>query len=139
MCEKGGAFTWKLSNVNDSYSMFGIFQTGRNSNSKNYLVCSGFEIYGSLKVLEHNFELREEVQKLTYESDMDKNGLVYYMGTNDKTEGFRNPAESGRINVTSSSIQSDSQPMYPIMTRVGILTKLDEEFFIASLKNFKKH
>lgn len=46
-----GAFSvqsWKLENVKESYRYFRILQTGHNSSNHNYLVASGFEIYGTL-------------------------------------------------------------------------------------------
>lgn len=47
---KGQAHTWELSGVEESFSMFRVFMTGKNSNDHWYLSLSGFEIYGTLLV-----------------------------------------------------------------------------------------
>merc|ERR1719181_1526210 len=90
----GGTCTWPIESK-DKFRIFRIRQTGPNSNNHFYLPCSGFEIYGKLFSTEFNIadpdmvkatrkqmmtEL-EEVMDLKYESDFDKNGLVYWMGT----------------------------------------------------------
>eukprot|EP01112_Ceratiomyxa_fruticulosa_P017491 TRINITY_DN545_c0_g1_i1.p1 TRINITY_DN545_c0_g1~~TRINITY_DN545_c0_g1_i1.p1 ORF type:complete len:536 (-),score=85.54 TRINITY_DN545_c0_g1_i1:62-1669(-) len=48
---KFSTHTWPISNgdpVGQSFRYFRILQTGRNSNSRNFLVLSGFEVYGEL-------------------------------------------------------------------------------------------
>jgi len=40
--------SWTIPGVTKAYRYFRILQTGRNSNNHNFLVLSGFEIYGSL-------------------------------------------------------------------------------------------
>lgn len=46
-----------------------------------------------------------------YHSDFDQNGILYYIGTNGNTESFDNPSLSGRVKMTSSSIEK-GQPSF---------------------------
>ena len=40
--------TWTIQNCNQSYRMFRIYMTDKNSHGYWYLSCHGFEIYGHL-------------------------------------------------------------------------------------------
>ena len=44
--------------------------------------------------------------RLSYESDFDENGLIYYIGTNGKSKEWINPAKHGLVSVTSSDGRS---------------------------------
>jgi len=52
-----------------------------------------------------------------YHSDLDENGICYFLGTNWKTEHWKNPALRGVINVSSSRLAKDSKPAYSIVGR----------------------
>merc|ERR1719361_515081 len=52
-----------------------------------------------------------------YHSDMDENGICYFLGTNWKTEHWKNPALRGVINVSSSRLAKDSKPAYSVVGR----------------------
>lgn len=46
--------------------------------------------------------------ELTYQSNGDTNGLIYYLGTNKLSQTFSNPVESGAVVVTESSFINTS-------------------------------
>ncbi len=47
---KGSSHTWKIDGCNEFYSQFQIVMTGKNSCGNWYLCCSGFEMYGSMRI-----------------------------------------------------------------------------------------
>eukprot|EP01083_Nonionella_stella_P247071 857061_1 len=47
---KGSSHTWKIEECNDFYSQFKIAMTGTNSYGSWCLCCSGFEIYGVMRI-----------------------------------------------------------------------------------------
>jgi len=61
----------------------------------------------STKVIEENKQGKAQLQlsslEFKYQSDFDENGLLYYIGTNEKKSVYQNPALSGLIQVTTSS------------------------------------
>jgi HECT-domain (ubiquitin-transferase)/Regulator of chromosome condensation (RCC1) repeat/SPRY domain/Kelch motif len=57
---------------------------------------------------------------LTYESDMDKNGLCYYLGTQRGTAPWENPMDLGLIEVTASTYKSDAAPIQSVVGRTAV-------------------
>ncbi len=57
----------------------------------------------------------------TYQSrDMDKRGVLYWLGSMQKTTVWQNPAERGLVRVTMSSLQSDSKPASFLVGRTAV-------------------
>jgi len=53
-----------------------------------------------------------------YHNDLDENGIVYFLGTNWKTDEWKNPAlERGVIQVSSSRLAKDSAPAWSVVGR----------------------
>lgn len=141
---RGASRTWILKKSNMPYRYFRVRQIGPNSNKHLYLSCSGMELYGRLmrtkvktnapKVetaapntsrklpLAEKENLRKHLEAgkglaFRYHSDLDENGICYFLGTNWKTEEWKNPALMGVINVTSSRLAKDSVPAYAAVGR----------------------
>jgi len=110
---KGSTHTWEV-NCNTAFSSFRIFQTAKNSNAHHYLCISGFEIYGKLFTPPVAVAKRGPVQ-LRYAYDFDTNGLFYWLGS--RTGSWINPAETGLVAVTHSTLAADSVPATAICGR----------------------
>lgn len=110
--KRGATVTFPVEADGRRYRMFRVTQTGVNSNNHYYLACSGMELYGRLFDTmgggdEDEMKFREDdeaVQKFEYESDFDKHGVFWYLGTNGYTTEWQNPAEVGRVIATSSDL-----------------------------------
>lgn len=116
---KGATFTWKIDNPAQKgfFSLFRIFQTGRNSNNHYYLACSGLEFYGVLSEAPPPM-IPPEGLELKYSYDFDANGLFYWIGTRGKKQPWRNPAASGLV-VCSSTQLASNPPSAPVSSIVG--------------------
>eukprot|EP01084_Bolivina_argentea_P049372 90807_1 len=47
---KGSSHTWKIEECNEFYSQFKIAMTGKNGDNNWHLCCSGFEMYGVIRI-----------------------------------------------------------------------------------------
>lgn len=74
---KGSICSWQLNTKYDAYRYFRIRQTGLNSNTHNFLACSGFEIYGVVFPVEA-MRVLVEIRVL-----MLSNEAVLYISTKD--------------------------------------------------------
>eukprot|EP01084_Bolivina_argentea_P100315 180137_1 len=144
---KGATHTWALpaNAVNNmAFSQFRIFQFGVNSNQHHYLPMSGFELYGTV-VSGHDDASQNQranaalggaaadggnvnqasgnSRKFVHRSDFDKNGLFYFLGCQGGVRReYSNPADIGMVQVTSSSLMSDSQPLSALVGRLTTRT-----------------
>eukprot|EP01006_Ploeotia_vitrea_P049935 TRINITY_DN67395_c8_g1_i1.p1 TRINITY_DN67395_c8_g1~~TRINITY_DN67395_c8_g1_i1.p1 ORF type:complete len:1605 (+),score=973.64 TRINITY_DN67395_c8_g1_i1:233-5047(+) len=62
-------------------------------------------------VMRQPLPMRDGLQ-FRYESDFDQNGILYWLGTRKFTAPWRNPAETGIIEVRSSPLASQSMPAW---------------------------
>jgi len=143
---KGATHTWDLPST-QPFRMFRLMLTGPNSNRHHYLACSGFELYGTLydspfpdsmggdnKQEESSIpslvpppplpRSAHEQQQLpakqfTYSHDFDENGICYFLATHGGNVPWSNPCSQGLVNVTASSVMTDSVPMDAV---VGLST-----------------
>lgn len=118
LCRKGQAHTWVLPPIEESYSQFRLYMTDQNSNQHWYMALSGFEIYGTLDGDAVAWE--EEEKEFVYQEDMDTNGILYYLGTNELTDWWQNPAEMGLVRVEACSLQHNSMPKSAIVGREAV-------------------
>ncbi|KMS93883.1 hypothetical protein BVRB_026960, partial [Beta vulgaris subsp. vulgaris] len=65
-------------------------------------------------------EFEHKGQEFVYESDFDTKGILYFFGTCGGTEAWRNPHDLGVVSVTSSSQQSDSNPISAVVGRTAV-------------------
>jgi hypothetical protein len=114
----GMSHTWTLPAVDESYSQFRVYMTDQNSNQHWYMALSGFEVYGTLDGDALAWE--EEEMEFTHESDFDTNGILYYLGTNELTDNWQNPADMGLVRVEACSLQHNSQPKSAIVGREAV-------------------
>lgn len=108
--------------------------TGKNSNNNLFLPVSGFELYGTVFTKNPRDQRQEpqpsnenrpsnrnksHVAHFEYESDFDKNGIFYYLGTNGGRYEWKNPASINMVTVTSSPLgtKPTSAPAYSIVGR----------------------
>jgi hypothetical protein len=154
LSSKGASKTFSVS-LSKHFRIFRIRLTGLNSNNHYNLACSGFEIYGSvirsniaaspvieqkISPIEQN-EIRapEFPKEFKYISDMDTNGICYFLGTKFSSSEWKNPAELGMMSVEASSLLADSEPPSAAVGRsvVRCVTKnLPDSFFIIDFKDF---
>ncbi len=111
---KGSTHTWELDlpAAREFYSMFRLYQTGKNSNNHYYLACSGFELYGALAQTPP-VNLGAAGVELKHQYDFDANGLFYWLGTRGKRQQWRNPAQLGLVAVIASSMSTNPPSMPP--------------------------
>ena len=55
-----------------------------------------------------------------HESDFDKNGIVYHLGTNGGTTAWKNPMDLGKIRVSASTVKGDSEPLSAVVGRTCV-------------------
>lgn len=113
----GDTQTWLIPSTSQDYRYFRIRQTGLNSNNHNYLALSGFEIYGDL-ISDGDYDSVEEytfTNSFAYVSDFDTNGLIYYIASRGGFGDYENPALNGFIDVNSSELADDSEPLFSIV------------------------
>ena len=69
----------------------------------------------------------------TYQSDLDTNGVLYFLGTQGLTQPWQNPVSTGRVAVSCSSLMKDSQPMDAVVGRsvVRCVTAADPAAWIC--------
>lgn len=60
------------------------------------------------------------VKTFTYTSDFDTNGILYWTGTLQGSRQWSNPAVSGLVKITSSSLCGDSSPSTAIAGRASV-------------------
>jgi len=78
----------------------------------------------------------------SYESDMDEQGIVFFLATNWRTEEWRNPASERRlIDIRSSPLQSGSAPVCSILGRevvqcISVVPRERQNFFLIDFGNF---
>jgi len=81
------------------------------------------------------------MKKFEYSSDMDENGILYYLGTKAKTASYKNPCELGVVAVTANvGTYSDSQPIQCFVGREtvrGVLDALDGGYFCVDFKGYR--
>ena len=131
MSLKGATKTWELTgNTSDYFTHFRITQTGFNSNHSHHLACSGFELYGTViyskNVVIATHDKSAKKKDFKYNTDMDMNGLFYWLGTKGGIKStWSNPASAGLVEATASSLMSDSQPITHLVGRTSVrcLTK----------------
>ncbi len=69
-----------------------------------------------------------ETKVFAYESDFDRNGIVYGLATDFGTVGWQNPAITGKVIMRSSpAIMTDSKPLSSLVGRDTIRCILDEQ------------
>jgi len=147
---KGATHTWQLPQINnEAYSKFRIFQFGVNSNQHHYLACSGFELYGT--VINGNnrpnqvrpdavSQPKGPTRNFIHAFHFDTNGLLYFLGTQGGKQPWMNPVQRGLVEVKSSSLMSDSQPLSSICGRVAVrcVTKPHQKsWMLIHLKDVK--
>lgn len=116
LARRGDAHTWAVT-CETAYTQFRILQTGANSNDHYYLCISGFEIYGALFIPEE-IPMPRGTFQLRYSYDFDTGGLFYWLGTRGKSAPWRNPAESGDVDVSCSALASNP-PSAPATSLCG--------------------
>ena len=136
---KGKAHTWKLNEEKQhpQFSMFRIRMTDKNDNGHWYLACSGFEIYGKFT---QNADLQldggggdvEDQKAFEYASDFDKNGIIYWLGTDyGKNQQWKNPADPAmNLNLVTVKVckkKADSQPPHCFIGRTTVRCLSDEQ------------
>jgi hypothetical protein len=122
---KGATKTWDIESAPGTYRYFRVRQTGLNSNNHHYLALSGFELYGVLHTptlvkVPARTGVAAAAREYVYQSDEDGNGVVRGLGTNDKSEPFKNPMERGLMLVTSSSAAPNVEAPADILNNVPI-------------------
>ena len=70
---------------------------------------------------------------LHYQSDMDMNGLMYYLGTASLTAPYVNPVQRGLVRVTCNGLMKDSLPIEHVVGRVTVrcVTSAESSAWIA--------
>jgi len=135
LSKAGQMYTWKVSS-NSYYSQFRIRMLGPNSNNHWYLSCSGFEVYGSavgpgVTIDFPNNPRPSHPQRnpkprpnpigdqalFQHQTDLDTNGLFYYLGTRGHTQPYQNPASIGECSCRCSALMSDSAPIQSLVGR----------------------
>jgi hypothetical protein len=119
---KGGTQTWQLTDPENRgfYRCFRIRQTGLNSNRHHYLALSGFEIYGKVVALESEGPLAEAPVPpagnvpLLLENSAPAPGVFERLGTDNGNRPFFNPAFTGQIDVTASTVLGGNSPSEPL-------------------------
>ena len=140
--QRGKSRTWMLNdeateNAKDSnernteFTSFRILMTDVNDNGHWFLCLGGFEIYGTVTVGYRVF---------TYESDFDKNGILYAIGTAfGRNPEWKNPALNNLVNViTNPETTSDSEPKHRFIGRTQcrcILNEKESSYFIVDFKD----
>ena len=68
-----------------------------------------------------------------YQSDMDTNGLLYYLGTASLTAPYVNPVQRGLVRVTCNGLMKDSLPIEHVVGRATVrcLTSADVSAWIC--------
>ena len=103
------AHTWQVS-ARRSYRYFRFFLTGPTSANDFSIALGGIEFYG------HLFEKLKGTH-LTYVSDFDENGVLYYLGSRAKTSTWVNPAALDVVGISSSELRYDSSDITTITGR----------------------
>eukprot|EP01006_Ploeotia_vitrea_P052211 TRINITY_DN67660_c9_g12_i2.p1 TRINITY_DN67660_c9_g12~~TRINITY_DN67660_c9_g12_i2.p1 ORF type:complete len:1039 (+),score=601.97 TRINITY_DN67660_c9_g12_i2:75-3191(+) len=121
---QGSTHTWQLSvPSNKFYRIFRIRMTGVNSHNHWYLALSGFEIYGKIQTVQRVRRAVSVVDKYKvvkldkYTSDLDHNGILYYLATKGGTASYTNPVAAGQVIVTASDLMKDSAPLSSVVGR----------------------
>eukprot|EP01084_Bolivina_argentea_P046175 85012_1 len=134
LSKSGDSKTFKIPECNTFYSQFRIKSTGKNSGTpfiikntgknsgdhKDAILCSGFEIYGSLEGLVSPAQCLPKTE-FKYESDFDNNGIVHFLGCNyAQNNEWQNPAKQGIIAVFASSIKDDSESIEQVVGQEAV-------------------
>lgn len=117
-----------------SFRLFRVRQTGRNSNNHFYLALSGFEIFG--EAFTANLKPSAEppaVTSFTHTAPFDGNDLVHYLATNGGAGAYVNPVATGLARVTSSAMMHDSEPATAVLgnSAVRCVTRPVSDSWIA--------
>jgi len=75
--------------------------------------------------------------EFVYESNMDENGALYWLGTRGGTEPWRNPSDRGLVQVSMSSVNATSLPPSAIVGRESarcVTQDNENSWFIVDLK-----
>jgi hypothetical protein len=93
----GQWFHWSATSA--GYRYFRLKQTAVTSSGDNYFTIGEFELYGTL-----TYSLPASPMTMTYSSNGDENGVVYFIGTNFGTNAaFRNPHTAAWLTSVRSS------------------------------------
>ena len=125
-------FVWELPKDLTPYRHLRIRMVGTASAEGTALKLAGVEFWGDFSGDQFNdpldFDPPCSGQTFTYQEDFDGNGITAYLGTDDGTHPYRNPAVLGRVKTRASSLMNDSQPAYSIVGNavVRCLTKAEQ-------------
>ena len=81
-------------------------------------------------------ELARQPRTFRYHSDLDENGVMWYLGTCGKTQPYANPAEAGFVKVVSSGLMGDSAPLSAAVGRElvrCVTTPVKNSWFVFEL------
>jgi len=80
--------------------------------------------------------LSKQPRTFHYRSDLDENGVMYYLGTCGRTQPYQNPAEAGFVRVISSGLMGDSAPLSAAVGRElvrCVTTPVKNSWFVFEL------
>ena len=81
-------------------------------------------------------ELAKAPRTFRYQSDLDENGVMWYLGTCGRTQSYSNPAEAGFVKVVSSGLMGDSAPLSAAVGRElvrCVTTPVKNSWFVFEL------
>jgi len=141
LSKAGQMYTWPVTTTK-FFSQFRIRMLGPNSNNHWYLSCSGFEVYGAAMGPGVTMDFPQQRPSIPrpnrqnpvpaplkpmgaqggqalfqYQTDLDQNGLFYYLGTKGHTQPYQNPASIGECACRCSALMADSAPIQNLVGR----------------------